>query len=1205
MNKLSLTKFIDNLPFKVISCILFLSFNLLTTLSLQIKAAEINPQAQKTQGHTFRPSQKQVASTASIKVIPAFTPRSAHSLKLSKKNNPQINGVQEPLKQSTNIGYNSQVMSHKFQAEKSKEQTLIEKNKIKGLSNNDIDSLAYQYLIYLSHRYKDPNFRKSIQDKNKLIQRQKAAKSALDKQKFARRILAQQYLSTLGHKFMVKGRLFNDVIAEIPPISDDKKSQIAEISPVSDNKKSQIPEPLTTDTLNGNYGSIPDGEELLLVIKVDDLVLDAIFAIKQGNGALIGLDSIFAVLDFPIDVDIENVQAHGWFISEQQTFEFSLPKPIDSQGHILVNNKAYRIDKNNVKLEADDIYVHSSDLFKWLGFNYTFNFNDLTLTLLPNEPLPLQKKLSRHARLGKISTYGKIVPKLPKRETPYKAIDVPFIDMQFSSNINKDKVNSNYSMLGMGDLAYMTAKYYLHGGEDDLLKNSSLSLERESVDNDLLGPLNLSKISFGDVNGVNLPFLRNNSQEAGLRMSNRPVGVNRNFNTAYFDGETFPDWDVELYHNNVLIETITVGNDGRYEFKNLNLFFGDNNFKMIFYGPQGQVQERFESIPVNSNTMLANDLVFDFSVTKQAEKVFKQDNQLPKTDAYRISAEIEKGINSTLSLQAGYTSFEFTDGSKHQFIPLGINLFALNSKFNLGYIKDLEGGNAFELNATTKFGQQAADYRYITYSEDFKINSNENLLPKYVNSIKFSGPLLSANRARLNYSFSASESMNYNDTKTTSINTFFGIHTPKLSLSNLLSYIHLEQSNHNDLEILNGNLQVTQNFTKYRLRARADYALEPDYKLTNISASLLWPIKAGLVSEIGIGNSNDITRATLGLTWDTDKASIGSYFSYDSDDNFVASLNMRFSLGQDPLTNSIQMSRNRIASTGGISARIFEDINLDGIYNEGEPLIEGAKVSGVNVRRHAISETSGIAFLTGLPKNRITDIELDIDSLEDPFWIPTNEGFSFTPRPGLIEQIDIPIVTAGEVDGNVYVESTNKTIDGHYVPLELTDLLGNVVLETDTEFDGFYLFSSIKPGRYQLRVKASYLARKKLSQRSKHNILIKGDGTIIRGEDVILSRNVEILKSEPSNSNSIRVVNLGEFPSLTSLKISWVRLRKQFPYLTKLTPAVPLNTITKNTISNQYSLRLVTKQDNVITTLCQEMERKSKTCFSEFVVLKQ
>jgi hypothetical protein len=329
MNKLSLIKIIDNLPFKVISYALFSTLSFFICSSSQIKAAESNSQDLKTQGHRFRQTQKIVVSDASVKVIPPFTPRSAHSLKKPVRETSQVSKEQPPTSNGE-VAYNTVEMSHKFQSERLKQQTIDVNKAAQNLSKNDLDSLAYEYLIYLSHRYKDPSFRENIQDKSKLIQRQEAAKTALDKQKFARRILAQQYLATLGHKFMAKGRLFSEAIKRTSPIIDDENKQLPNI---------------TTDKLRESYDSIPDGEELLLVIKIDDLVLDAIFAFKQGNGALIGLDSIFAVLDFPIDVDIENALASGWFINEQQKFEFSLPENTKNLGHILVNNKSLKLIK--------------------------------------------------------------------------------------------------------------------------------------------------------------------------------------------------------------------------------------------------------------------------------------------------------------------------------------------------------------------------------------------------------------------------------------------------------------------------------------------------------------------------------------------------------------------------------------------------------------------------------------------------------------------------------------------------------------------------------------------------------------------------------------------------------------------------------------------------------------------------------------------
>ncbi len=83
--------------------------------------------------------------------------------------------------------------------------------------------------------------------------------------------------------------------------------------------------------------------------------------------------------------------------------------------------------------------------------------------------------------------------------------------------------------------------------------------------------------------------------------------------------------------------------------------------------------------------------------------------------------------------------------------------------------------------------------------------------------------------------------------------------------------------------------------------------------------------------------------------------------------------------------------------------------------------------------------------MRGLPAYRITDIELEIGSLEDPYWMPSRPGISITPRPG-VETLDIPVVTTGEIEGIVYLE------DGHggekpaaYAPLVLLDEQGKVV----------------------------------------------------------------------------------------------------------------------------------------------------------------
>ncbi|GHF00290.1 hypothetical protein [Thalassotalea profundi] len=1081
---------------------------------------------------------------------------------------------------------------------------LIPQTKVTSLSTAQLDIINAEYLIQLGHRYKSPDYRLYLQEKSALFEKQNASTSKDAEEKFKRRILAQQYLTTLGHKFVAPNQtttLNSDDTATNNDTATSREFRVkGSLVSSIDTNQPKVPKSNTRPT-----SLIPDGEELLLVIQIEKLVLDTIFALKQGDGAFIGLDSLFSVLDFPIDVDIDSAKADGWFINEEQRFSFSIPKNSNKSGEVLINDKRFSIPQANVLIEADDIYIHSSQIFKWFDFKYRFNFNDLTLTIEPDEKLPLQKRLARHAKLGKLSTRSKLKPKLPERKIPYRAFGMPLIDAQVSTNVNNDKATSSYALLGMGDLAYMTGQYFINGDNDDLLRNATLTLQRESTKNDLLGPLHATRVSVGDVTTVNLPFLRSTGKEAGIRIGNRPIGHNGNFNTVNFDGTIFPGWDIELYHNEVLIERIIVDESGQYNFNDLNLFFGDNIFKMIFYGPQGQVQERIESVPVNTNSVLENNFLFDFSVTKQSAQLFDKSNDTPSEDGLRIAAEFEQGINSMVSLQTGFSSFKFRDGTQHTIVPLGFNVFALDSKFNFGYIYDSAGGSAYEVNVATKLGSQSIDIVHKSFSEDFKIESDANQLPKSVDSIRLSGPLLEIADKRLNYSLSASRSNGYIYGTSDIFNFYLGTNINGYNISNALFYNEFTPfaEKQDSSTSFNGNTQITKSFSKYRLRARLDYAIEPELKYTNLSGSLLWPISDNLISEVGLSINEKITRATLALNWDTDDFSIGSNFSYGDDGNYLASVNMRFSLGQDPNSNSFKLSRNRIAQGGGISARIFEDINNDGIFQENEPLIEGAKIVGVNVKRQAYSDTSGVAFLTGLPKNRVTDIELDIDSLEDPFWLPVTEGFSFTPRPGLIEVFDIPIITSGEIDGNVYIDKNSNITAGKYIPLELVDDSGNVVQTTTAEYDGFYLISGVKPGTFILRVSSSYLAEHQLHQSSEHILTIRGDGSIIRGEDITLTTNITVATANNNAHNALQVINLGKYSSIRSLKLSWLMLRKTFPQLKALVPIIPLSKIEKDKVSNLYTLRL--QANNEIASTCDRIKRSNKTCMLEFVTLSQ
>ena len=82
---------------------------------------------------------------------------------------------------------------------------------------------------------------------------------------------------------------------------------------------------------------------------------------------------------------------------------------------------------------------------------------------------------------------------------------------------------------------------------------------------------------------------------------------------------------------------------------------------------------------------------------------------------------------------------------------------------------------------------------------------------------------------------------------------------------------------------------------------------------------------------------------------------------------------------------------------------------------------------------------------------------------------PATSGVVVTPRPGVPVIIELPLVSAGEISGNLQREG-GKTLSG--VDSELLDKSGRVVKTTRSEYDGFFLFEFVPYGSYKLRVAA-------------------------------------------------------------------------------------------------------------------------------------
>ena len=891
---------------------------------------------------------------------------------------------------------------------------------------------------------------------------------------------------------------------------------------------------------------IPVGEDLLLSLYVGKYYISDLFAYKTADNAKISLMSLFELLDFMITVDIKNKNASGWFINEENIFDLRLPE--NGPATVNINNKETLLNQENFFIEGDDIYVDADVISAWFGLTFTFDFSLLKLQVSSKTPLPIEQKIARSKKKIAKKSYN-ATPTLPWKPSNYQTISTPLLDFQLGGTTNQTGNQYGfYSVLGQNDLAYFSSSYYLSGNNTDALTDLRLTLSKEDSESTLLGPLKASQYKFGDVTPVKTAIGSTATISRGFVISNKNINQVSNSRTKTFSGDIQPGWDIELYRNDILVGRQTSLTSGRYDFNDIDLLFGDNQFKLVFYGPQGQVKTEQEQVYIGANQSNEQASQYAFSLVESGKKLFNVSDYTSNTQPGWLSTiTYEHGISDNISLHAGLESLFADEGDDVQRYSIGTNIDLFERwLINLDLQTDQDQHLKGDVNLRTKYGNHAFSLNY-NYIDAFQTDTDEDLRQSVdigdTQTITFdmNGRILTDTFIPLNYqnkwihrirSYDGSESLT-SDTLSNQITFSSHIGT----IINALSYSTTNQS---DEPILNGFIRYQTALGPLYSRLQTSYNIKPDVEALSYSWDLSLPFSNYVDSQLGLAyqENNDKLTSTLSLNWIFDKVDITTYGKYDNDSNWTAGFNTRFSFGYEPTTDEFFISNRAFSSTGTLMARVFVDDNLNGSFDEGEETIEGVRVKAVQSRRQGKTNESGIATISSLKKNKRTDIVIDKRSIDDPFIIPATPGVSLTPRTGIINTIDIPMVNASELEGTVYLrdgEGNEKT--GNYLTVNLYNSDGDKVATTESEFDGYYLFTDLLPGKYTVSIASSDIKRKNLHEATPLELDFSAAGEVIAGADFLLDKYTKV---------DGYVIELGEFDSLLTLKTFWLLIKGSY-----------------------------------------------------------
>lgn len=852
----------------------------------------------------------------------------------------------------------------------------------------------------------------------------------------------------------------------------------------------------------------PDEELLILEMRLGRYILsDGITGYIHRGGVLLPLEEVAMALELAITVDPQAGQASGWFFNENRLFALDI-----ARGEVIVEGRTESFDRELVELHSDGIYVDATLFKRWFAVDIEVNLPRLIIQVSSPEKLPIELRLEREKAQSRLGGGAK-QPIYPGVNAAYSLLDWPFIDVSSNLFYHSPETGgreARYNGLISGDLLYMSSVLFLAGMDDDSLTDIRLTMGRSDPEGNLLGPLHLQSFRLGDIFSPSFPLISVSQAGRGIEISNFPLNRPSEFDRTTLQGELPPNWEVELYRNQILLDVQQPRPDGRYEFADVPLLYGVNVLRLIFYGPQGQKREEVQSIYAGTGLVQPGKGHFRIAAVQQEKYLFRtkqisSNNEL--VGKGRFFAEYEEGISRRFSISYNAVTLPLEKGRRY-YANLGLRAAMLGTFTRLDVSQELEGGWALQL---------ASQFNFLGNDVVAEHGQFFDFLSERIG--KEQDPIESQSRLRMDgvipfwllrrLSFGVSGFLEHRKSGLFRIDALnrLSMYMGGVSVSNTLRGSQTSGGGTEKVTVVDGLLLVSGQLKRLTLRSQLSYEPPPAPRFMRVSFTGDYKITGDFSTRFAVNRQladGQQTSYSFGLNHIFEGFVIGLEGNYDDKENYTIRLGMSFSLGLKPRNKGLLLRSGRMGNTGAVSVRVFLDENQNGQFDSYDKPLEGVRLRyGGRVAK--ATDGSGVIFIPGLSSYRPTDLTIDLVSLEDPYWVPAIQGLTVIPRPGKSVLLEFPVIITGEIDGTVYLDRGTSISGVSNVEIQLVKINGEVAQQVKTAFDGFYLFTNVAPGRYIVRVSPEQITRLNLKETPEREVEIAGKGTIVGGVDFTLS----------------------------------------------------------------------------------------------------
>lgn len=826
---------------------------------------------------------------------------------------------------------------------------------------------------------------------------------------------------------------------------------------------------------------IGQDDQVYLLVEADGIpISNALEGYSSRAGLYLPVGELARLLDLAIYVDPLKRKASGWVIDQNRPFDINLANgTARGQGQELV------LRGSDAVLLNGEIYVRAEVLQRLLPIDLASNLSEMDLRIHTRETLPFKARLDRTSRRPVADQTSGGIP-ISWIDQRYRFAAPPSFDLTLSGEAG----NHSPTMAGAYDLRLGTdllfAGFQLFAASDMKGRLDSVRMLFERKDptgSGMAGPFGITRINFGDTNTPGLPLGAQIAGGRGFFLTSESLEQASIFDRTDIRGELPAGYQVELYVNEVLRGSESNTADGRYTFTEVPLSYGSNVIRLVFYGPRGERREEVRRINFTGNQLAAGKTTYSFGIVEENRQLVEVRPvpdavraALPGYGQPRLVGRFAHGLSNGITMTGGFAHFSPLTGDSRNLISAGLlaSLGGMTTELDVAW--DDSHARALTVGlagrpAGISFVLQHSEYSSRFYDENQPLGAVSGTPLVRATSMRSDFALhLNAISIPIALVLRRDELLSRREYLSGGIRTSLLLGTYLFSTS--LEAQQQRGGGRPTQANISGSSDLTGIIlTNWQLRASANYQIVPTTRL--ISSSLTgdkrlsgrFNLRLGITHYFG---DHATTALQAGITRQLKFAYLTLNSAYVTNTHDLR-VGLQLSLGGlfDPILGRYRVTPPGPGVGGNVAIQAFEDTNGNGRRDAGEAPVANVKIQSASRTIESDQDGHALAYALGDPPTSM--VEVQPDSLQDPYMRLDHPRWRLVPRPGQVAVVNLAFSRGGEVMIQAeFDEAGGRPRGVAGLSLQLLNEQGDIGFEGRSEFDGSLLAEGMRPGTYHV-----------------------------------------------------------------------------------------------------------------------------------------